>query len=78
VLQDSVKWSRRNIEAAIETGKTSTVYLPRRIPVFLLYLTAVAEGDEVLFREDVYGRDARLLKVLDTPVPEYKLESCGL
>jgi len=78
VLQDSVRWSRRNIEAAIETGKTSTVYLPRRIPVFLLYLTAVAEGDEVLFREDVYRRDARLLKVLDTPVPEYKLESCGL
>lgn len=78
VLQDSVKWSRRNIEAAISTQRTSTVNLPRRIPVFLLYLTAVPEGEEVLFRQDVYNRDGRLLKALDEPVPQYKIQSCGL
>lgn len=77
VLQDTLQWSRRNIEAAIGTGKTGTVNLPRRIPVFLLYLTAVAEGEEVFFREDVYSRDGRLLKALDMPVPGYKVESCG-
>lgn len=77
VLKDTLQWSRRNIEAAIATGKTTTVSLPRRIPVFLLYLTAVAEGEEVFFREDVYGRDGSLLKALDTPVPDYKVESCG-
>ncbi|MBN1278790.1 MAG: L,D-transpeptidase family protein [Chlorobiaceae bacterium] len=78
VLQDSVKWSRTAIESAIATGKTRTVYLPRRIPVFLLYLTAVAGGDSVLFRQDVYQRDSRLLKALDTPVPAYKIEGCGI
>ncbi|MBM3422576.1 MAG: L,D-transpeptidase family protein [Chlorobi bacterium] len=78
VLQDSAKWSRSAIESAIASGKTSTVWLPRRIPVFLLYLTAVAEGDSVLFRQDVYSRDSRLLNALDKPVPEYKIESCRL
>jgi murein L,D-transpeptidase YcbB/YkuD len=78
VLQDSVKWSRSAIESAIATGKTRTVYLPRRIPVFLLYLTAVAGGDSVLFRQDIYQRDSRLLKALDTPVPAYKIEGCGI
>ena len=77
VLQDTLRWSRRKIEAAIGTGKTGTVNLPRRVPVFLLYLTAVAEGEEVFFREDVYSRDGRLLKALQMPVPGYKVESCG-
>ncbi len=77
VLQDSVRWSRENIQAEINTGKTRTISLPKRIPVFMLYLTVVAEGDEVLFREDIYNRDDTLLKALTKPVPQYKTESCG-
>ena len=69
VLQDSVRWSRENIQAAINTGKTRTLSLPKRIPVFILYLTVVAEGDEILFRDDIYNRDEALLKALDKPFP---------
>jgi len=70
VLQDSLKWSRERIQAAINSGKTATVYLPKRIPVFILYLTAFAEGDEIVFLDDVYNRDSAVLKALDKPLPQ--------
>jgi len=69
VLQDSVKWSRDKISGAISRGKTTTVYLPKRIPVFILYLTAFAQGDNLVFLEDVYNRDSAMLKALDKPLP---------
>jgi L,D-transpeptidase YcbB len=78
VLQDSVRWSKSKILAAIKRGKTRTIPLSKRIPVYLLYLTATAEGDELLFHEDVYKRDDKLLKALNKPLPQYKTESCGL
>ena len=77
VLQDTVRWSRRNIEAALATKKTSTVNLNRRIPVFLIYLTVETEGDDLLFRKDIYGRDSMLLKALDAPAAQHKTGSCG-
>jgi murein L,D-transpeptidase YcbB/YkuD len=78
VLQDSVRWSKVKILSAIKSGKTKTVLLPKRIPVYLLYLTVTPEGDELFFRDDVYNRDERLLKALNKPLPQYKTESCGL
>jgi L,D-transpeptidase YcbB len=78
VLQDSVLWSKTKINAAINTGKTKMVTLPKRIPVYILYLTATDEGDELQFRQDVYNRDEKLLKALNKPLPQYKTESCGL
>ena len=78
VLQDSVRWSKANIEAAINTGKTRMVTLPKRIPVYILYLTATDEGDELHFHDDVYNRDDKLLKALNKPFPQYKTEICGL
>lgn len=78
VLQDSVRWSKVKILSAIKSGKTKTVLLPKRIPVYLLYLTVTPEGDELFFRDDVYNRDERLLKALNKPLPQYITESCGL
>ncbi len=69
-------WSDEDIQNVINRRKTRTVHLPQKIPVFLLYLTAVAEGDDVLFREDVYSRDAAVLRALDTPYPYKTVESC--
>ncbi|MEI6757435.1 MAG: murein L,D-transpeptidase [Chlorobium sp.] len=69
VLQDSVRWSRENIQTTISTGKTRTLSLPKRIPVFILYLTVVPEGDDILFRDDIYNRDETLLKALDMHLP---------
>ncbi len=69
-------WSEEDIRKTIAGGKTRTIHLSQNIPVFLLYLTAVAEGDEVLFREDVYSRDAAVLRALEEPYPYKTVESC--
>ncbi len=69
-------WKPEKIDSVLAAAKTRTVNLSRPIPVFLLYLTAVAEGDDVLFRNDVYSRDAAVLKALDRPFPYKTIESC--
>jgi L,D-transpeptidase YcbB len=72
VLRDSLKWNSAKIKSAVNTGKTSTVSLPKRIPVFVVYMTAVSSGDEVFFREDVYKRDGTLIRALGRQSPETK------
>ena len=76
VLQDSVNWSKEKILAVIKRGKTRIVFLPKRIPVYILYLTVTDEGDELHFCDDLYHRDDRVLKALNTPLPHYKTERC--
>jgi murein L,D-transpeptidase YcbB/YkuD len=77
VLQDTVRWNRRKIQAAIDTRKTRTVDLPRNFPVYIMYQTAFTDGDRVQFRQDVYERDARLLKVLNSPASSRYVDSAA-
>lgn len=67
-LKDRAGWTKDRIREAMQTGKTQTVTLPQHIPVFLFYTTAISgpEGT-VRFAEDIYRRDARLLRALETP-----------
>jgi murein L,D-transpeptidase YcbB/YkuD len=68
VLKDREGWTRERIVAAMEQGRTRTVTLPRPIPVFLFYTTAISGPDgTVRFAEDIYRRDARLLRALEAP-----------
>jgi len=69
-------WSADKVQETVSAGKTRTIHLPKQIPVFLLYLTAVAEGDEVQFKNDVYSRDASVLQALNSPFPYKTVESC--
>ncbi|ASQ91213.1 murein L,D-transpeptidase [Prosthecochloris sp. GSB1] len=69
-------WSAGDVQKTVDDGATRTVHLTKRVPVFLLYLTAVAEGDEVLFLDDVYSRDEMVLKALNQPFPYKSIESC--
>ncbi|MEI8031989.1 MAG: L,D-transpeptidase family protein [Chlorobiaceae bacterium] len=78
VLQDGAKWSRERIQVAINSGKTFSVPLPRRVPVVIVYLTAVGDGDELRFYDDIYSRDTAVLKSLEKPVPQSKKASFGL
>lgn len=49
-----------------ESGKTLRANLPRPIPILMAYWTTQVGGDEQLqFRPDIYGHDARLLKALN-------------
>ncbi|MGH7088095.1 MAG: L,D-transpeptidase family protein [Stellaceae bacterium] len=60
VLKDA-GWNELQINEAAESGQSRRVDLRHRWPVWLLYATSfVAEDGRVEFRDDLYGRDARL------------------
>lgn len=54
------------IDDAIATGDTTWNALPKPVPVFVVYETAFADGDEkVQFRADIYGRDPEIWRYLE-------------
>ena len=62
VLLRDQGWSRARIVAAIKSGKRFSVFLKAPVPVHVVYLSAWVNKDgKVHFREDVYGRDRRLI-----------------
>jgi len=59
--------ARQKIDAVIATKETRTVNLKTPIPVLLLYWTAQPRPDgQIVFRNDVYGRDQATLAALDS------------
>lgn len=60
-------WSPERIEALLASGRTETVFLEDPIPVFLLYWTAEVDAGRVVFRPDVYARDAAVREALAAP-----------
>ena len=77
VLRDSVRWSASKIRAIIHKEKTKTVFLEKPMPVFILYLTVEPKGEALHFMPDLYNRDDIVLKALDKPSPQFKMENCG-
>jgi hypothetical protein len=72
VIADA-EWDQQAIEAAIATGATQTITLAASLPVYVLYLTAAADGEgHVQYADDIYGRDAAVIAALDNlrAVPE--------
>lgn len=71
LLGPSGDWPAERIEKVLEKGVEETVLLPRRVPIHLLYWTAWLENDpdEIHFRNDIYGRDARLAEALQGRLP---------
>jgi murein L,D-transpeptidase YcbB/YkuD len=66
VLNDAQQWNAAAIQEVIATGKTRTVNLAKPVPVLILYWTAQPTPDgQILFRNDVYGRDSPTLAALD-------------
>lgn len=71
VLEGTPNWDRGRIDREIAGKKTTTVKLKNPVQVHLLYWTAwVDENDQVHFRRDIYGRDARLQSALQLPPPK--------
>jgi L,D-transpeptidase YcbB len=65
VLRDQGGWDRSRIDAVLASGQETSVTLNRHLPVHLLYWTAFVNAEqEVCFREDIYGRDRRLVRAL--------------
>jgi murein L,D-transpeptidase YcbB/YkuD len=68
LLQNEVLWTDKKIDDAMNSGKEQYVKLKQPVPVFIGYLTAwvdLRHDGEVNFRNDVYGRDGRLAKMLE-------------
>lgn len=52
-----------DLVAKIESGKTITVNLPKRLPIYLIYLTTwIDDLNKIHFSADIYGRDKRVLE----------------
>lgn len=71
VLRNNPGWSIERVQQEMENGKdNATVRLARRVPVFIIYGTAIAyENSEVHFYDDIYGHDAKLAEVLARGYP---------
>lgn len=67
VLDDG-RWTRATLQAAIDTNMQQVEPLAHATAVYVLYLTA-AIGDDgaIVYYDDIYGRDQRLIAALDAP-----------
>jgi murein L,D-transpeptidase YcbB/YkuD len=65
-LQDAEKLARwmlgRDPEAASNIPEDN-VPLPTPVPIYVTYLTAQAQGGQLSFVDDIYGRDAAAMQV---------------
>jgi murein L,D-transpeptidase YcbB/YkuD len=67
VLNDPAQWNAESMARVVASGKTQTVNLAKPVPVLILYWTAQPRPDgQVIFRNDVYGRDPATLAALDS------------
>jgi murein L,D-transpeptidase YcbB/YkuD len=65
LVMNEQSWDQPAFQAVLDTEKQRTVHLKTQLPVFLMYWTGMADADgTVRFYEDIYGRDAVLLKAM--------------
>jgi murein L,D-transpeptidase YcbB/YkuD len=66
VLNDPKRWSQDKLADMVASKRTRWIRLEKPLPVILAYWTAYARADgRFMFREDVYDRDAAVLRALD-------------
>jgi L,D-transpeptidase YcbB len=74
LLADDPAWTPDKLQKIFDSGRRQVVRIPRPIALHLLYMTAwVDESGTLQFRNDIYGRDAKLnialLKRRPYPLP---------
>jgi L,D-transpeptidase YcbB len=71
VLRNNPGWTLERVQQGMESGKDDvTVNLVKRVPVLVVYGTALAyENGDVHFTDDIYGYDAKLAAVLAKGYP---------
>jgi len=68
VLANAREWGAAAVQAAMESGRTRRLALPRPVPVVLFYATAVTDrAGRALFAQDIYGRDEPLIEAMRAP-----------
>ena len=67
LLESDPRWNRQVIDEVVASEKTATVFLKDPLPVLIVYWTvSVGATGELRFARDVYGRDERVLRALDS------------
>jgi len=61
LLSDTPDWNRARIDATLLTNRETRVNLVSKVPVHVLYMTAVNDAAGVRFVDDIYDRDAAVL-----------------
>jgi L,D-transpeptidase YcbB len=71
VLRNNPDWTLERVQQGMQSGKDNvTVNLAKRVPVFIVYGTALAyENGDVHFTDDIYGHDAKLAAALAKGYP---------
>ena len=68
LLNNKPNMNLKQLEKIVASKKSRTIFLPRPIPAMFVYITVLAESDGMVhFRDDVYGRDAAVIKGLKEP-----------
>ena len=64
-LMDGTDWTRERIQQTVDSGRETRVDLARKVPVHVLYMTAVVDSAGVRLVDDIYERDAAVLAGLN-------------
>jgi murein L,D-transpeptidase YcbB/YkuD len=61
-------WDAARVQQAMNEGAdNTTVRLPQKIPVYIVYFTAYVRDGELVFADDLYGRDDALERQIASP-----------
>ncbi len=72
--KEDSSWSNEKIDAIIKDGKTTTITLKNKIPIYLLYQTVeINENNEPVFYPDIYSRDAVIYPMIVQPESEKEI-----
>jgi murein L,D-transpeptidase YcbB/YkuD len=63
-------WSPEKVEAAMQGADNHQVNLPRKLPVYITYYTAFVSDGQLYFGNDLYDRDSKLVKELESAAIE--------
>ena len=66
LLNRELGWAPERIDEALASDDTQNIALPQRVPVEIYYWTAFVQGNQISFRDDIYGWDQELLRDLDS------------
>ena len=71
VLRNNPGWTLERVQEGMKNGPDNvTLTLSQRVPVFIVYGTALAyDNNEVHFYDDIYGHDTRLAQALAKGYP---------
>jgi murein L,D-transpeptidase YcbB/YkuD len=65
LLRNDSDWPKSKIIDYMYSGKNTWIKLKHKIPVYIVYFTAWVSNDGTLnFRDDLYGHDARMKKMM--------------